>query len=79
MFCWKKICTFTVLVIVIVSLEKSLKDTAHTVLHLKIGSWPTAFLNTWKECLKMFTNPNNLSFLKNTLTPTNVRVSVIEL
>lgn len=27
----------------------------------------------------MFTKPNNLGFLKNTLTPTNVRVSVIEL
>ena len=27
----------------------------------------------------MFTNPNNLGFLKNTLTPTNVRVSVVEL
>jgi hypothetical protein len=74
-----KICTFTVRIIVIVSLTKSLKDTAHTVLRLKIGLWHTAFLNTWKKFLKMFINPNNLVFFKNTLTPTNVRVSVIEL
>ena len=74
-----KICTFTVRIIVIVSLTKSLKDTAHTVLRLKIGLWHTAFLNTWKKFLKMFINPNNLVFFKNTLIPTNVRVSVIEL